>query len=108
VLHLPLPSRKLDYPGQLQRVTRRRRSLPQSARVRIAREQMHLIAALTREGEALKRELREPDPRVPDPGTTVYGRTVFTIRGGGGRKTGRVGLTQPRGLPLAYQTRGAH
>jgi transposase len=31
--------RSLDYPGQLQRVTRRLRALPQTARVRIAREQ---------------------------------------------------------------------
>jgi transposase len=33
--------------------------MPQSARVRIAREQVSRIAALTREAEALKRELRD-------------------------------------------------
>jgi transposase len=58
-LEAKIPSRKLDYPGQLRRVTRRLRSLPQSARVRIAREQVNRIAALTREAEALKRELRD-------------------------------------------------
>jgi transposase len=54
-----IPSRKLDYPGQLQRVTRRLRSMPQTARVRIAREQTLRIGALTREAEMLKRELRD-------------------------------------------------
>jgi transposase len=54
-----IPSRKLDYPGQLQRVTRRLRSMPQTARVRIAREQTLRIGALTREAETLKRELRD-------------------------------------------------
>jgi transposase len=58
-LEAKIPSRKLDYPGQLQRITRRLRALPQTARVRIAREQVKRIAVLTREAEALKRELRD-------------------------------------------------
>ena len=58
-LEAKVPSRKLDYPGQLQRINRRLRSMPQSARVRIAREQVKRIATLTREAEALKRELRD-------------------------------------------------
>jgi transposase len=58
-LEAKIPSRKLDYPGQLQRVTRRLRSMPQTARVRIAREQTLRIGALTREAETLKRELRD-------------------------------------------------
>jgi transposase len=58
-LEAKIPSRKLDYPGQLQRITRRLRALPQTARVRIAREQTKRIEVLTREAEALKRELRD-------------------------------------------------
>jgi transposase len=58
-LEATIPARKLDYPGQLTRITRRLRGLPQTARVRIAREQAKQIAALTREAEALKRELRD-------------------------------------------------
>jgi transposase len=58
-LEAKVPSRKLDYPGQLQRITRRLRAMPQSARVRIARQQVKRIDALTREAEALKRELRD-------------------------------------------------
>ncbi|MFZ2052419.1 MAG: IS110 family transposase [Solirubrobacteraceae bacterium] len=58
-LEAKIPSRKLDYPGQLQRITRRLWALPQTARVRVAREQVKRIAALTREAEALKRELRD-------------------------------------------------
>jgi transposase len=57
-LEAKVPSRKLDYPGQLQRITRRLRAMPQTARVRIARKQVKRIGALTREAEALKRELR--------------------------------------------------
>lgn len=49
VLEAKIPSRKLDYPGQLSRITRRLRALPQTARVRIAREQTLRIGALTRE-----------------------------------------------------------
>jgi transposase len=59
-LEAKVPSRKLDYPGQLQRINRRLRALPQTARVRIARQQVKRIDALTREAEALKRELRDP------------------------------------------------
>jgi transposase len=58
-LEATIPARKLDYPGQLQRVTRRLRAMPQTARVRIAREQAKRIGALTREAEQLKRELRD-------------------------------------------------
>jgi transposase len=58
-LEAKIPTRKMDYPGQLQRITRRLRAMPQTARVRIAREQVKRIAVLTREAEALKRELRD-------------------------------------------------
>jgi len=58
-LEASIPARKLDYPGQLQRIARRLRAMPQTARVRIAREQVKRIGALTREAEALKRELRD-------------------------------------------------
>jgi transposase len=58
-LEAEIPSRKLDYPGQLQRITRHLRAMPQTARVRVAREQVKRIATLTREAEALKRELRD-------------------------------------------------
>jgi transposase len=58
-LEAKIPARKMDYPGQLQRITRRLRALPQTARVRIARDQVKRIAVLTREAEALKREPRD-------------------------------------------------
>ncbi|MFZ1155252.1 MAG: IS110 family transposase [Solirubrobacteraceae bacterium] len=58
-LEAKVPSRKLDYPGQLQRISRRLRTMPQTARVRIARQQAKRIEALTREAELLKRELRD-------------------------------------------------
>jgi transposase len=58
-LEAEIPSRKLDYPGQLSRITRRLRAMPQTARVRIAREQALRIGALTREAETLKREMRD-------------------------------------------------
>jgi transposase len=58
-LEAKVPSRKLDYPRQLQRINRRLRALPQTARVRIARQQVKRIDALTREAESLKRELRD-------------------------------------------------
>ncbi len=58
-LEATIPARKLDYPGQLQRVTRCLRAMPQTARVRIAREQVKRIGALTREAEQLKRDLRD-------------------------------------------------
>jgi transposase len=58
-LEAKVPSHKLDYPGQLQRINRRLRAWPQTARVRIARQQVKRIGELTREAEALKRELRD-------------------------------------------------
>jgi hypothetical protein len=58
-LEAKIPSRKLDYPGHLQRIIRRLRAMPQTARVRVAREQVKRISTLTREAEALKRELRD-------------------------------------------------
>ena len=58
-LEATIPARKLDYPGQLERITRRLRALPQSARVRIAKEQAKRIRVLAREAEAIKRELRD-------------------------------------------------
>ena len=64
-LEATIPARKLDYPGQLQRITRRLRAMPQTARVRIAREQAKRIGALTRDAEQLKRELARPRPCAP-------------------------------------------
>jgi transposase len=58
-LEASIPSRKLDYPGQRQRVTRRLGGMPQTARVRVSREQVKRIGVLTREAEELKRELRD-------------------------------------------------
>jgi transposase len=58
-LEAKIPARKMDYPGQLQRISRGLRAMPQTARVRIAREQVKRIAVLAREAEALKRELRD-------------------------------------------------
>ncbi len=58
-LEATIPARKLDYPGQLQRVLRRLRAMPQTARVRIAREQAKRIGVLTREAEQIKRDLRD-------------------------------------------------
>jgi transposase len=58
-LEAKISPRKLDYPGQLQRITRRLREMSQTARVRIARYQVKRITVLTREAEALKRELRD-------------------------------------------------
>ncbi len=54
-----IPTRRLDYPGQINRITRRLHTMPQTARVRVAREQVKRIASLTREAETLKRELRD-------------------------------------------------
>jgi transposase len=58
-LEASIPARKLDYPGQLEKITRRLRALSQTARVRIAREQVKRIRLLAREAEAIKRELRD-------------------------------------------------
>jgi transposase len=58
-LEAKVPSRKMDYPCQIQRITRHLRAMPQTARVRVAREQVKRVAALAREAEALKRELRD-------------------------------------------------
>jgi transposase len=58
-LEAKIPLRKLDYPGQLQLITRRLRAMPQTARVRIARQQVKRIDAVTCEAESLKRELRD-------------------------------------------------
>jgi hypothetical protein len=48
-LEAKIPSRKLDYPGQLQFITRRLLAMPQTARVRIARQQVKRIDAVARE-----------------------------------------------------------
>ena len=58
-LEASIPSRELGYPGQRQRVVRRLRAMPQTARVRVAREQVKRIGVLTREADELKRELRD-------------------------------------------------
>jgi transposase len=53
-----LPKRSLDRQGQLDRVARALRRLPASARVRVARELVTRIRALTRDANALEAELR--------------------------------------------------
>lgn len=52
-------ARSFDYPGQLQHMTRRLRAVEQTARVRVAREQVKRIGTLTRGAETLKREPRD-------------------------------------------------
>ncbi len=58
-LEASIPPRKLDYPGQLEKINRRLRTLSQTARARIAKEQAKRIRLLAREAEAIKRELRD-------------------------------------------------
>jgi transposase len=48
----------LEKPRQLERIDRRLRRLPACARVRVAREQVSQIRVLTRQADALERELR--------------------------------------------------
>jgi transposase len=57
-LEASLPKRSLDRQGQLDRVVRALRRLPAGARVRVARELVTRIRALTREANALEAELR--------------------------------------------------
>jgi transposase len=57
-LEASLPKRSLDRQAQLERVARALRRLPAGARVRVARELVTRIRALTREINALEAELR--------------------------------------------------
>jgi transposase len=57
-LEASLPKRSLDRRAQLERVARALRRLPAGARVRVARELVTRIRALTREINALEAELR--------------------------------------------------
>jgi transposase len=57
-LEASLPKRSLDRPSQLDRVARALRRMPAGARVRVARELVTRIRALTREINALEAELR--------------------------------------------------
>jgi transposase len=57
-LEASLPKRSLDRRAQLDRVARALRRLPAGARVRVARELVTRIRALTREADALEAELR--------------------------------------------------
>jgi transposase len=57
-LEASLPKRSLDRPSQLDRVARALRHRPAGARVRVARELVTRIRALTRQINALKAELR--------------------------------------------------
>ena len=57
-LEASLPKRSLDRQRQLDRVARALRRLPAGARVRVARELVAQIRQLTREANALERELR--------------------------------------------------
>jgi transposase len=56
-LEASIPARKMDFPGQLDRVARRLRTIEPSARVRIAKEQVRRIRELSRQATLLKREL---------------------------------------------------
>ena len=56
-LEASIPPRKMDFPGQLDRVARRLRKMESSARVRIAKEQVKAIRELSRHSRQLKREL---------------------------------------------------
>jgi transposase len=56
-LETSIPPRKMDYPGQLDKITRRLRNMEPSARVRIAKEQVRRIRELSRQATLLKREL---------------------------------------------------
>jgi transposase len=57
-LEASLPTRSLDRPAQLERVARALRRLPAGARVRVARDLVTRIRALTRQADALEAELR--------------------------------------------------
>lgn len=57
-LEVSLPARSLDRDVHLDRVARRLRRLPAGARVRVARELIAQIRRLTRQANALERELR--------------------------------------------------
>ena len=57
-LEASLPKRSLDRPSQLDRVARALRRMPATARVRVARELITRIRALTRQVNALEGELR--------------------------------------------------
>ncbi len=57
-LERALPRRSLDQLARLERLDRRLRRLPVSARVRVAREELTQIRALTRQITALEHEIR--------------------------------------------------
>ena len=63
-LEAKIPSRKMDYPGQLQRITRALRTMPQTARVRIARAGQTNRRPDARSGGAQARAAR-PHSRPP-------------------------------------------
>jgi transposase len=56
-LEASIPPRKMDFPGQLDRIARRLRTMQPSARVRIAKEQVRKVRELSRQVRELKREL---------------------------------------------------
>jgi transposase len=56
-LEASIPARKMDFPGQLDRIARRLRAMQPSARVRIAKEQVRKVRELSRQARELKREL---------------------------------------------------
>ena len=58
-LEASIPARKMDFPGQLDRVARRLRKLEPSVRVTIAKEQVKAIRELSRHSRELKRQLHE-------------------------------------------------
>jgi transposase len=56
-LEASIPPRKMDFPGPLDRIARRLRTMQPSARVRIAKEQVRKVRELSRQARELKREL---------------------------------------------------
>ena len=56
-LEASIPPRKMDFPGQLDRVARRLRGMEPSARVQIAKDQIRKIRELSRQARELKRDL---------------------------------------------------
>jgi transposase len=86
-----LPSRGLDRGCWLERISRRLAKLPQTARVRVARDQLRRIREVTRAERALERELRtaimalRPDVLAEDgigtiTAATLLGRTAGAAR----------------------------
>jgi transposase len=64
-LEATIPARKLDYPAQLQRVTRRLKAMPQTARVRIAPGTNQTNRSAHPRRRAAQARLARPRPCAP-------------------------------------------